>query len=402
MPIKKSEAVPTGVPGIKRDGPDRFLVVATWNDPKSGRRRKREGIAPTFEEAVVLRRRLRTEAGREQPTRMRLGDFAPLWLRKKKGELALTTVERYVTCLAHITARFGEYWIDALDETDIEGWLDDALRRGRAPATVNSWLRVLRGLLRGAVRKRLRWDNPARLVRARREGRTRGDRARALTAAQLGKLISTAARLGATGAIAPDLSRLIQVVAWTGVRRGEVLALEWTDVVDGELHVVRAASRGRVKTTKTDDPRLIGIAPALRAVLEEQREWLRLVEHPGRASGLMFPTEERHARLRARRTGAEPSWVRAESCTKAPLERIIEESTLPRITLHSLRRSYENLLRQAGVDEQVRRTVAGWRSTETQAIYAGVDPAERRKAALAVMNLVVRSEANRGVDHSWE
>ena len=42
-----------------------------------------------------------------------------------------------------------------------------------------------------------------------------------------------------------------------------------------------------------------------------------------------------------------------------PLRRVVAEAGVPRITPHSFRRTYENLLRQSGVDDLVRRSVAG-------------------------------------------
>lgn len=391
MPIRKENVEPTGVPGIRRHGPDRFHVVATWIDRKTGRRRKREGIAGSFEDAVVLRRRFRVEVDLEPPTRMRLGDFAPRWLAGKKRDLAESTVERYVGSLAHICERFGDYWIDAIDPGDIEDWLEESLRWPRAPATVNGWLRVLRCLFDGAIRARLRLDNPARLVRARKEGRTAGARGRALSADQLGRFLRAARSLGQSGRIPIDAARILQVIAWTGMRRGEALALMWSDVIDDELHVVRAISRGKLKTTKTDDPRIVGMPQALKGLLKAQRAWLSTQEHPCEA--FIFPASPSLAMRRARRLGSDPIWIKPESSLRKPLRDVVAEGELPAITIHSLRRTYENLLRRAGVDEQVRRTMAGWRSTATQAIYAGVDAAERLQAAEALADLLQSREA---------
>jgi hypothetical protein len=51
----------------------------------------------------------------------------------------------------------------------------------------------------------------------------------------------------------------------------------------------------------------------------------------------------------------------------------------------------ENLLRKAGVDDLVRRSMAGWRSEEAQRIYANVDPEERQAAAKALVALVEKA-----------
>ena len=65
---------------------------------------------------------------------------------------------------------------------------------------------------------------------------------------------------------------------------------------------------------------------------------------------------------------------------------------LPRISLHSLRRTWEDLLREAGVDDLVRRAMACWRSPGAQAIYASVDRRERDAAVGALLAHVTGGE----------
>src|SRR5687768_7108841 len=61
MPIKQSKAKATRIAGIKELGFDRFHVVVTWNDRKTGRRIKREAIVSTLEDALAKKRELRDE-----------------------------------------------------------------------------------------------------------------------------------------------------------------------------------------------------------------------------------------------------------------------------------------------------------------------------------------------------
>ena len=184
---------------------------------------------------------------------------------------------------------------------------------------------------------------------------------------------------------------MILTLAWTGMRRGELLAFKWDDYKDCELHICRALCKTTrtEKTTKTDDPRLVFVAEPLALVLEEQRRWLIETQHPGLASGLVFPADPKHAIVgMMRRELTEVSWCRCGSVLDKPLRKIVAEADVPRISNHSFRRTYENLLRQAGVEDLVRRSMAGWRTEEVQRIYADIDRAEREKAALAVVRLV--------------
>ncbi len=51
------------------------------------------------------------------------------------------------------------------------------------------------------------------------------------------------------------------------------------------------------------------------------------------------------------------------------------------------------MLRQAGVDQLVRRSLAGWRSDNAQRIYAGIDKRERDAAGDAMVRLVMGDES---------
>ena len=394
MPIKRRDPQPTGVRGIKKDGPDRFLVCTTWRDPRTGKERRREGVATSLAKAVKLKEKLRTEdLEKEMPTRMRFSDYAERWIEERANELAPSTRERYATSLAHLSVAFGTYWLDAIQPADVRKWQSKALA-SRKPATINGWLRVMRQMLSTAQQDGLVGSNVARAVKTLREGRTGGRRGRSLTAEQFAKFYSTLRSLTEQGEIEEDLERMLIAAGWSGMRRGELYALRFEDVIDGELHIVRAVWKRTEKETKTDDPRVIAFVGPLALAIEAQRAWLMRVQHPGLQSGLVFPASPRQALAGARRRGVdELSWFRAGSCLTDPIENVVEAAGLPAISLHSFRRTYENLLRQAGVDDLVRRSLAGWRTETAQTIYAGVADGERKAAVIAMESLVEQAKA---------
>lgn len=73
-------------------------------------------------------------------------------------------------------------------------------------------------------------------------------------------------RLGGT-----ELGNLWTFWAWTGMRSGEVIGLEWPDVdlTSGCLHIRRAVRVGRTKSPKTESgQRVVRLLPSARAALE--------------------------------------------------------------------------------------------------------------------------------------
>jgi len=388
MPIKENRSKPTGIPGVRQDGPRRFLVRVRWNDPRTGRRMKRELVASSLAEAVALREERKGSAPMPKPTRQRFCDFAEQWMRAHASNLADSTRDRYIDSLAHITTRFGRFYVDAIAFTDIRDWLGWTRKRYAAP-TVNGWLRVFRVCLDDAVAAGILPHNPARAVKSLREPRTKGKRGTALCLSDFRAVLQKTQELAGNG-ISVDLARMIQVVAWTGLRRGELHALKWSDIANGEITVQHSVYKRHEKPTKTDDPRMITIMAPLKHVLDEQRRWLLQNQHPGLKSGLIFPASPRHARAgRERRQADEISWYRSASVLDQPLAKVVQAAGVPPISCHSFRRTFENNLRAAGIDQLVRRAVAGWRTDTAQAIYASVDKGERDRASEAMVALVL-------------
>lgn len=394
MPIKKTRPMPTGVPGIQQDGPSRFLVTVTWNDKRTGQRRKREGVAETLAKAVELKSELRGVRGTRSPSRTRFAGFAEQWIavrsKSKRRPLAPSTANRYVNELAHLTVHFGNWWVDAFDDEGIEEWQEQAAET-MAIETVNGQHRTLRLVLDRAVRDGLLQSNPARSVSTLPTGRTKGKRGTSLDGVEFSRFMRTTSEM-AGSRISPDIARHAQTLGWTGMRMGESLALKWDDIVDGELRVERSVWHRKEKATKTDDPRRITIVGPLAQALEEQRQWLLKGQHPGLESGLVFPARPRNAKGSATRRGVdEVVWYRSHSVLAAPLGKISAKAEIPAISPQSLRRTFENLLRNAGVEQLVRRAVAGWRSDKAQGIYAEVSRADRDAAAAAFVKLVESS-----------
>jgi integrase len=71
------------------------------------------------------------------------------------------------------------------------------------------------------------------------------------------------------------LPMLLEMAAATGARRGELLALRWSDIQGGRAAIVRSLTQTRTilefKCTKTDNPHVVGLPATTLAALEEHR-----------------------------------------------------------------------------------------------------------------------------------
>jgi integrase len=189
------------------------------------------------------------------------------------------------------------------------------------------------------------------------------------------------------------------VLACTGMRRGELLALRWreVDLDAGTVSVRRSVGvvkirgqRGQIREgdTKTCKPRVVDIDPDTVAVL---RAWkaergsmaLQLV----RRDAVVFGNHE--GRFRHPETFSK-QFVKAV----ARCRRELGEDALPAIRLHDLRHTHATILLRDRENVKVVSERLGHTSvTTTLRIYAHVMPGDQRQAAARFAALVAGAEA---------
>jgi integrase len=233
----------------------------------------------------------------------------------------------------HINPTIGSVRLDRLSPLDVQS-LVNAKRTTHSDSTVRLIFSVLHRALEQAVEWELMARNPAAKVKRPRAGEPHD---RFLSAAEAGQLLATAR--------GTRLYALVAVALAIGLRRGEALALRWSDVDinSGSVTVRRTLSRvgnGLVVTTpKSGKSRTVPLpAPSLR-ILQEHRQALiaeRLALGPAWTDlDLVFPS-----RLG---TAAEPRKVLRE------FHALVARAGLPAARFHTLRHSCGALLVAQGV-----------------------------------------------------
>ena len=143
------------------------------------------------------------------------------------------------------------------------------------------------------------------------------------------------------------------------------------------LKVMRKQIRGTVGpvSRKKRAPREYPVEPALGQVLREHRAWMTAHSWPGRDSGWMFPNSIGGLRTQS---SLEKAW-------KGCRDRV---GIIKRFTVHGLRYTFTDLVREAKVDAVVRRALTGHVTESMQRHYSNVDLAEKRDAVAGVHQLV--------------
>jgi integrase len=420
MPRQKGEK--TQYPGVERLAPNVYRVRARVLDPRTGKYRERDRMFEgTAKEADARRADLERELAAELeqggaqapatgslPRRPTVGDFATFWIASKH-KLDPETRRRYLTALdLHaLPHRFedgtqlGSIYFDALRPADVQAWVnaelaavDDQGARRFAPQTVHSWFRIFRTMARKAVVQLRLSHDPSMLIEfPELDAVHQGDNR--LVAAELQPFLDEL-RIQA-----PQHYALTCTMAWTGLRFCHASALQWSDLDEAAktIRVQRKNVRGRIGkvSRKKRAPDTLPLLPELGNVLRWHRarlmrisagekrvgDWVRR----GLAEGWVFPARGR------RRQGAElvgpvhssgslrKAWEKTLGALQAAGKLDSE-----RFTVHGLRRTFNDLLRQGDVDPTTRDRLTA-QTPEVRERYQTVDVEEMRGAMAKVMEL---------------
>jgi len=302
---------------------------------------------------------------------MTLGAFSEEWigtaLAASERKESTRTMYAAITRRHIIGRRIGTTPIGALRPRHVEGWLADLKAEGLSESTCRNGYAILRAILDTAVRDQALGRNPALAVK---RPRVAHHEARFLTPDELRTLLDAA-----------DGSRyapLFLLLAHTGLRRGEALALRWPDVdLDkGTLRVRGTLTRLPGGLTVTEPKtarsrRTVPLSPTvarvLKGVRQAQREDRLRAGSMWRDSGHIFATEF------------------GEPCDPRNALRALTVAAhrvgLEGVGLHTLRHSAASVMITRGVPLKVVSDILGHGSIAITAdIYGHVSPDISREA----------------------
>lgn len=322
------------------------------------------------------------------PSKVSLGEFlVEEWLPAKRSTVKETTLASYeMHVTKHITPRIGGAPLTTLGPAQLNAFYAELLASGRrsgsgglSPTTV----RRIHATLHKAMADAVRWGRLARNA---------ADQADPPRAAQAEMSIWTREELRAflDGVRGDRLFAAWLLAATTGMRRGELLGLRWSDVdlEAGTVSVrqIRTVARYSVLTVapKTDKgTRTIALdgetAAGLRAHRVAQMEE-RLLLGPG------YRNDEDLVFTRPDGTPIHPERL------SSMFRQLCRRSGLPAVRLHDVRHSYVTALLAAGVPLKVVSQRVGHASPMvTMTIYQHVLPGDDRAAAEAGARAILGS-----------
>ena len=224
-------------------------------DPQSGRRKhvKRRGYASKKEAASAMRKlQVRYETtGPESAGKMSLGRYLELWFERQRVDKAPATNDRYRNAIkTHLCPAIGSVRLTQLGVLPIEHFLSDKLAEGLSEETVNGFYRVLNTALKDAVRWGYLNRNPAENVSPPRPPKIERVTMAPEEQGTVARILESEANpeslfFRRNGALAVSANTLLfHLAVLTGMRRGEMAGLQFTDVDEDRrvIHVRRSVS----------------------------------------------------------------------------------------------------------------------------------------------------------------
>jgi len=351
--------------------------------PEGKRRQKTETVRGTKRQAQEALTRLMHAVNtgtHVEPARMTVGDLLLKWLADcVAGNVSGKTYERYEGAIrVHLIPALGHILLKDLRPLHIQSHYTKMRQSGRryddaglSPASIAYQHNILSAAMKQAVRWQLMPRNLAEAVGPPRE---KHEEMTALTEAETARLLEAAE---GTRLYTPML-----LAVFTGLRRGELLALRWSDV---DLEASRLAVRQSLEQTKAAGLRLKEpkSSASRRVVALPSIAVEALVRHRGEQAQeklLLGPGYTDRGLVFAQPDG---EFVKPDTFSQA-YKTLIARLDVPRVRLHDLRHTAATLLMKEGVNLRMVGDRLGHSDLATTMRYVHAMPGMDEEAARRV------------------
>ena len=352
----------------------RWVAAVTLGRDDNGHIRRHRLYGKTRREVAAKLREAQRREEDGEPVRNSHGTVAAFLTRwaaeaLPSSDVKPTTVENYrIIIRKHLIPTLGHHQLDALTAADVQRMVNAKRASGLSPRTVQ----LIHAVLRRALGQAVKWGearrNVAGLIDSPRVPRREAE---CLTPEHAQRLLEASRN--------DRLFALYAVALACGLRRGEALALRWTDVdLDaGHLRVARTLSRvrGGLVLTEPKSARSRRTVPlpcpcveTLRAHRVRQAEERLIAGSLWQDHGLVFPS----------RVG---TLLDPRNALRG-LQAVSDAAGLGQVKIHTLRHTCASLLLAQGVHPRVVMETLGHSGIAiTMDVYSHVMPQQQREAA---------------------
>lgn len=368
----------------KKDGKQGYRVCINYTD-KNGVKQRVERAAYGSTEAKQVERELLEEYAHTDTAnlRMTVKDLYDAYMKAKKHEVRASSYDKSRRVLeGNILPILGAVRLDRLNAPVLQEWKNQISERGIAVSTQKAIYTELRTMLNYAVRMEYLPKNPLVTVGNFKDANFTPikEKLRYYTAKQF-KAFITAARAEAEAnntMVAWGQYVFFAIAYYTGMRKGEINALKWSDIEGDILHVRRSV------TQKVKGQAIVETPPKNKTSYRDLQMPLPLIkildEHRARQQQNDGWSED------FRVCGSDKclSDTGIENANK----KFADSAKLPHIRIHDFRHSHASLLANEGINiQEIARRLGHSKIEQTWSTYAHLYPREEERA-VAILNKV--------------
>jgi integrase len=359
--------------GIRKRGDSYTIAISLGRNPVTGKYKYHyETVTGTREQAKKRRAELINQLDNGtfiKPSKLTIAEYLRRWLTDyARPNLSPKAFERYENIVqAYLTPTFGTIILTQLRPEHIQGYYTSMMSRGLSPSTVKYHHAVIHKALRTAMKWQLLKHNPADGVDVPRQ---RHVEMQTWDDSEVRQFLEVAKR--------SSYYVLFHTALFTGMRRSELLGLQWRDIDIQQIHVSRSLHRlrdGRYVFTQPKSAksrRAIDLSPSSVLTLaehKERQEGIRtMLGIPLTQDDLVFSTPEGNP-------------LRPDTVTRAWRMLAVKAGVKP-IRLHDARHTHATLMLKQGVHPKIVQERLGHATiTMTLDIYSHVTPGLQKAAA---------------------
>lgn len=363
MPIYKQDG--------KKNGLQKYRVIVSFTD-QNGEYKQISRTTYGKEEAKQLEASLLDECKKTTDTRMTVSELVEEYLASKKQNVRATSYDKTRRILEiHVLPELGKYRLDRLTVPLLQNWKNSVGERDISISTKHNIYSVLSAVLNYAAKTDRIASNPLLKIGNFRDAmfESKQEKLHYYTPEQYLKFADVAK---AQAIESGDWRYYVffSIAFYTGMRKGEINALKWSDLEGNIIHVRRSIAQ-KLKGDDVETP-------------PKNRSSYRDLQAPAPLLTILYDQRSRQQQIPAfsddfRICGGQT--VLRDSTIEHRNQFFAKEAGLPHIRIHDFRHTHASVLINEGISiQEIARRLGHSKVEITWNTYAHLYPREEERA----------------------